>query len=306
MTCPLCGGTEISAVQFGGKPLVQCVFGAAIRRCGACRFVFADVIHPQVLDYYYTYYCRHGLAEDVWGELRQKAEENGRGQLKTIQPFLPERIGRVLDFGGGSGEAARLYLPLADAVYVSESDPRSIAHIREEKRLKVTDPDALLTDAFVGFFDLVILSNVLEHMTYPRRRLEELSRIVAPGGLLFVEIPNEARLVTETGAHASQHVSFFTPETFRQLVETQGAFEFVDLRTCGAPLAAVLEAGEIIHDFDSLETPDGWVIRALLRNVRPTTELTPLELDADACMAAIRRASDILCRMANAAVHRIH
>ena len=149
------------------------------------------------------------------------------------------------------------------------------------------------------FFDLVIFSNVLEHMTHPLRRMEEMSRLIVPDGYLFVEVPNEAPFLQETGRHMPQHITFFTKETFTLLVETHGAFEIIDLRTCGIPLRELIDGTEKFHHFDRLETPDGWVIRALLKNVKPTVELTPIVLDPEDCFRTIQRNSDTLCMLAD-------
>ncbi|MDQ6964253.1 MAG: class I SAM-dependent methyltransferase, partial [Mariprofundales bacterium] len=42
-----------------------------------------------------------------------------------------------------------------------------------------------------GFFDAVILSQTIEHFTYsPRHALQELIRVVRPGGYLLIDAPN--------------------------------------------------------------------------------------------------------------------
>jgi SAM-dependent methyltransferase len=292
MSCPLCNSPDVFPVLHNNDVVIQHTFGVPILECPDCQFVFADFIYPQVIEYFYTHLCRRDIPADEIKKMRGKAKENAQSQLDTIKPYLPPKIKRVLDFGGGSGEAARLYLPIADEVYINESDPRSIEHIKEEPRLNLLDGDQLMNDEFVGFFDLIIFSNVLEHMTYPVRRLLEFSRMLAPDGLLFVEIPNEAPLIKKTGVHTIQHITFFTVDTFEDLVGRQSSFDIEDLRTCGAPLADVIEAGKIIHAFDQLETPDGWVIRSLLKNARPQIDIPNIELNPQECYKALANLSD--------------
>lgn len=41
-----------------------------------------------------------------------------------------------------------------------------------------------------GYFDLVIFASVLEHLYNPRFALNEVGRVVRPGGLLLLETPN--------------------------------------------------------------------------------------------------------------------
>lgn len=299
MRCPLCDGPDNSTIMRDGKPVLQTNFGVAFLECADCGFVFTDFIYQQVLDYYYTHFCRLELNADDKAHLQVQATENAQSQLDTIRPYLPENFGKVLDFGGGSGEAARLYLPYSDEVYITESDPRSIERIREGRELKLIEDDHLMDDEFVGFFDLVIFSNVLEHMTYPIKRMGDFSRIIKPGGWLFVEIPNEAEPLKQTGWHSPQHILFFSPKTFEDLVHRQGSFDIEDLRTCGAPLKEIIAAKGLIHAFDKLQTPDGWVIRSLLKNSRPQPEIKEVHLNPDDARKTLADLSDYAFRMVN-------
>ena len=38
-------------------------------------------------------------------------------------------------------------------------------------------------------FDTILALDVLEHLRYPRRAVEEISRILKPGGLLYITVP---------------------------------------------------------------------------------------------------------------------
>jgi len=299
MKCPLCDCNEARPFLIKGRGVLQFVFGVALLECPRCHFGFADFIHSQTIEYYYEHFCRQGEVKGLADHLRLQAKENGQSQVDTISQTLPPPYGKVLDFGGGNGEAARLYLPLAEEVYVTESDPRSIRKIQEESRLRIIESNQLMDDRYVGYFDLVIFSNVLEHMTHPIRRMNEFSRIIAPDGHLFVEIPNEYEVVKQTGAHANQHISFFSPDTFRLLLDRQGSFDIEDLRTCGAPLADVIANHGLIHAFDKLDTPDGWVIRALLKNSRPEVKLREIPTDVEDMRSSLVNLSQYIHMMAS-------
>lgn len=278
----------MSHLQANGHYSVQAVFGVAILECVDCRFLFADFIHPQVIDYFYKNLCRKGTDDEEFSGLRENAAKSGRSQLKTIKPYLPRAIGRVLDFGGGVGETARLFLPMAEEVYITESDPHCLPYIKEEPRLIHIDGDDLLSEKYIGFFDFIIFSNVLEHMTYPIRRMQEFSRLLTEGGQLFVEVPNEDPFLRQAGTHCQQHISFFSPETFRKLVKKQGSFDIEELRTCGPKVEDMVATGKLAHDFDAQKTSNGWVIRAILKNSKPKTDIIDTNLqigDADEILA---------------------
>lgn len=86
-------------------------------------------------------------------------------------------------------------------------------------------PDARFPE---GSMDIVCLYNVLEHVSEPRVYLREIGRILRPGGLLAIEVPN-ARCLTARlfGRHwlgwdLPNHVYHFNPASLRALLERHG------------------------------------------------------------------------------------
>lgn len=86
-------------------------------------------------------------------------------------------------------------------------------------------PDARFPEAGM---DLVCLYNVLEHVREPRVYLREIGRILRPGGLLAIEVPN-ARCLTARlfGRHwlgwdLPNHIYHFNPASLRALLERHG------------------------------------------------------------------------------------
>jgi 2-polyprenyl-3-methyl-5-hydroxy-6-metoxy-1,4-benzoquinol methylase len=119
-------------------------------------------------------------AEDSYGRL-QFIEE-------TIAALRPRSI---LDVGCGSG--TQLTRPFAAAfpeiqILAVDDDVRSIELARRQNppaNLRFDVPSAV-----AGSFDLVIASEVLEHVLEPDRFLADLRRRVDPNGRLVVTVPN--------------------------------------------------------------------------------------------------------------------
>lgn len=61
------------------------------------------------------------------------------------------------------------------------------------------------------FFDLVVSTDVLEHLDEPERALAELMRVTRPGGQCFISVPDGRR------DQGSGHVNFFGPEGLARL-----------------------------------------------------------------------------------------
>jgi SAM-dependent methyltransferase len=98
--------------------------------------------------------------------------------LKAQVPL--ETVSTVLDFGGGRGELVDGLVPGAKAAVYDIADVNSlpnidVTHLGEKKS-----------------FDLILCSNVLEHVASPRELLNQILSFSKPGSFVFVEVPNES------------------------------------------------------------------------------------------------------------------
>jgi SAM-dependent methyltransferase len=144
------------------------------------------------------------------------------------------RLGKLLDFGCGWGQ----YLAAAQAVGWDavgiEVDPEKIAFarahglnaVRGELLDRTFDPET---------FDAVIAQQVFEHLYDPVSYVEEISRILKPGGILFVSVPNYGSIRAKfAGANWDMvspvaHVRYFTSGTLKHLLSDHG-FEVLSKR----------------------------------------------------------------------------
>ena len=159
---------------------------------------------------------------------------------------------RILDLGCGRGVLLGALLDRGFEVHGVEwsveaargADPR--AEIRIAPRLH----DAGYPEAH---FDEVIVWHVLEHLSDPRGTLEEVHRILRPGGRLVVAVPNfgsaQARWARASWFHLDvpRHLYHFPIPALRRLLERTGY-------TC-----------ESEHHFSLRQNPFGWVQSALNR-----------------------------------------
>ncbi len=142
--------------------------------------------------------------------------------------------GKLLDFGCGWGQ----YLAAAQAVGWDavgiEVDPEKIAFARSQG-LNAVQGELLDRTFDSETFDAVIAQQVFEHLYDPVSYMEEIKRILKPGGIVFVSVPNYGSIRAKlAGANWDMvspvaHVRYFTGSILKRLLVDHG-FEVLSKR----------------------------------------------------------------------------
>lgn len=147
--------------------------------------------------------------------------------VRTYRDIL-DGANRVLDVGAGSGEFAFLMTRLGKTVRGIEPNARYAAWCREQLGLDIRTAH-LAPDLFAPQqFDLIRLNHVLEHLNDPVKHLGWIARWLAPGGLLYVEVPNIETYCREKSRGRMfhyAHVFNFNPWTMRACAGLAGLAE---------------------------------------------------------------------------------
>ncbi|MGE5468984.1 MAG: class I SAM-dependent methyltransferase [Ignavibacteria bacterium] len=144
---------------------------------------------------------------------------------------------RFLDVGAGEGWALRYFSEKEwDCLGLDYSDFGCRQHNPEQlPRLRTGDMQASVAALAADSrqFDLVLLDNVLEHVLDPLALLRELRGLVADGGVLIVEVPNDFSILQtrllEAGdipepfwVVAPDHISYFNRTGLEALARDAG------------------------------------------------------------------------------------
>ncbi len=172
-------------------------------------------------------------------------------QLAVHGPF-----GRALNLGTGEGDYdAMIAERCANLIGcdVNEDDIRFARQLNAGiTNLTYQLDDALNLSFADGSFDLVVSSEVIEHVGRPERMVEEISRVLRPGGLAVVTFPSEdfpftydpinrvgqwlrpggGRLVAQ-GAYAFGHEYLISPKKFRAWAAENGLEILVEKNLSG-------------------------------------------------------------------------
>jgi SAM-dependent methyltransferase len=116
----------------------------------------------------------------------QSAKER---RLEMIRRQASLEGARILDVGCGRGMYARAFRRFSDQVYGVDVDPEKVARASQELPHIQTAPAEELPFAD-GFFDMVLLHEVLEHVDDDRQAVREAHRVTKVGGRIVVFAPN--------------------------------------------------------------------------------------------------------------------
>ncbi len=159
---------------------------------------------------------------------------------EEILPLLPEKVGRALDLGCGSGETSGHLKEEGRFQWVcgveGSPDAAALAQTRMN-RVLIGDIEKIEYPFESESFDLILTLDILEHLVDPWATLKKLSRLLKPGGSIVVSIPNVRHYsvvipliflgdwrYTQEGLLDSTHIRFFTKKTAARMF-TQEGFE---------------------------------------------------------------------------------
>ncbi len=143
---------------------------------------------------------------------------------------------KVLEIGVGSGRLANLLsIKKKCRVYGIDKEP-AMASIARNKCVEMLNMD-IETDELPyspGFFDCIVLGNVLEHMKEPPKILAKLKKYLSAEGFLIYSVPNivnwHSRMTiffgkfeyAESGVFDSTHLRFYDFKSAKKLAEEAG------------------------------------------------------------------------------------
>ena len=142
----------------------------------------------------------------------------------VVRPFCGQR---VLEIGSGTGNLTRELVP-RETYYASDINPlyldslKGLTHDRPYLHVSLTNVTKAETFPQVpGGFDTVVCLNVIEHVADDRGALENIRRVLAPGGRAIILVPQGPQLMG-TLDEVLGHRRRYTLESLQQLAEQAG------------------------------------------------------------------------------------
>ncbi len=178
----------------------------------------------------------------------RKGEEKIHDYKIKLLEYLPNRKTKVLDVGCGSGYFSKKVKERGNEVSGVDISKEAIKKLRARGiKGKAVDLDEGLPYEDESF-DVVWCTDLIEHVTSPKFLLEEINRILRPGGRLLLSTCNSAyfifRFLHFCGLTCSEiqhplHLHFFSKKSLTKVIEESG-FEIIDYK--GRNTFAILPA----------------------------------------------------------------
>lgn len=291
--CPCCAGHPGSAEEFSRRDdgfIFEDVW--TLRRCSRCRSIWL-VNRPdseslrQAYESYYTHSApaegagKDGLvAAGVNGYLnlrfrlaRRPAALVGALALAAVPPLafklniygrhvprcLIERGGRLLDVGCGNGDFLEIAREMGLDVTGCEPDPKA-AEVSRARGFSVFDGSIHELPYGTDTFDFISMNHVIEHVEDPQEVLGAAYRLLKPGGLLWLGLPNPQALGIRIfgpgwkGFHPPYHLVIPSRNILRDWL-TGAGFSRVDTLRRGAQSTGLWRESLRISQREAIDVP---------------------------------------------------
>lgn len=314
LACPVCHSSEPAKAGWHVPNHLHGIDGTfEVRKCAGCSSTWlvepprdVSALYPES---YYAHAEREGgrFAELRRQVVRTRAFLSERTDLlRNVMPAffdIDSRLattgragGAVLDIGCGAGKALDTYRAHGWTTHGVETDDKAVA-LAVEKGHDVIRCDASREELPSGPYDVVRATHAIEHTSDPIGLVQRAAEAVAPGGALYIEIPNLAGLVAAVAGSAywqldpPLHLAIPHPHMLRRSLEDVG-FDRVKSWTYSSGSQLALALAGILDDHSA--------IRLRLRERHsPSRRAAALALSPLAAALDLVRRGDNLCVLAH-------
>lgn len=193
--------------------------------CMKCGFVFADnIIDEQSLHEYYRTYSKYDIVSSIEA-VPLHTRQSAANCAAIVSSHLPPET-RVIDIGSSIGVFLNeLKQTGFSNLYGIDPAPACSKIARTLFDIEV-DCGFLTSKVDLHDYDLIVLSNILEHITDLGSFLAIISSTLKKGAHLFIEVPAGDMFFKETteymGEFSIEHINYFGVKSLERLLGQHG------------------------------------------------------------------------------------
>jgi len=224
MKCPICG--EKGSKKFSVKTReAKACRKLDLCKCPSCRVIFAEDYAKDRSHLYDSKYAAWG------GEGEEKEKEISKSKKKAFQRQLTEVLKitspegkKLLDIGTGPGYLLECAKKVGFEVWGTEISRESGGAAEKKFPGKIYFGKLSGAKYPKNHFDVVAMTDVLEHLCDPHETVAEVERILKPGGHLLIISPNSQSLTRKILGrnwfqYKYEHVLYFNKKSLEYLLE---------------------------------------------------------------------------------------
>jgi SAM-dependent methyltransferase len=185
--CPVCDSGRYATLGRRGGAAHRAGLGVetSVVRCRGCHAVYPrPFLLPETNPYHSyaadEYFAAHGLQEKV---------ERGRSLARTAAA-IRGGTGLLLEIGCGRGELLVGARQEGWSVRGVEMTPEFATHVRDQG-IEVEAAPVETCRSLDARYDAIFLAAIVEHLYTPRQTILRCAEALLPGGVLFIDTPNE-------------------------------------------------------------------------------------------------------------------
>ncbi|MBO0347856.1 class I SAM-dependent methyltransferase [Phormidium pseudopriestleyi FRX01] len=233
--CPVCHSRKARILGSRGGPSHHRGEGVAthiVRSCDCDTVYQSPTLLPES-----NPYAAYSDQEYFKGHHAENKILNGE-RLAAFAEQILGKPGKMLELGCGRGELLKGAANRGWEVYGVEMT-EGFAKVAQSHDIEVEYASIETCTSLEKVYDAVLLAAVLEHLYDPMETLIKVREAIRPGGLLFIDVPNEGSLVTRIGNTYMRlrgrdwainlsptfppfHVVGFSPSSLRYLLHSTG------------------------------------------------------------------------------------
>jgi len=156
---------------------------------------------------YIDHYKKDALEFDYFEENKGATAHDERRVHEYIISKVPKELNTILDVGCGKGWVAKHFLPKGvrvNSLDVSTSNPAKAVELYPSENHAGITADSFKIPFVDDSFDVVIASEIIEHVVDPAEFVKELFRVVTKGGKLLVTTPYKEKLIYYLCVHCNK------------------------------------------------------------------------------------------------------
>jgi SAM-dependent methyltransferase len=212
-------GLSLSRIRRRVLPNLRHLPSSRVRRCGCCRRLTLVVALGAADEYRFCLRCRANLRYELLAEyLRATVEDWSALRVVELDPHSPLR-----PLLSGAGSYTRSFYDPDGG----PADSRDGAEWQDATALTLPDESV----------DLLVSSDVLEHIPDLPKALAESRRVLKPGGRHVFTVPPRPRTVRRASVRDGEVVHHLEPEVHRDPTADGGILTFWDVGVDDAPEA---------------------------------------------------------------------